>query len=259
MFSLAASASPVAASVTIGQLAAPPSGSCIEGYDWVQRTITSGNTYVVPAAGTVTSWSTNANADPGQMLTMKVYRQVTGLTYLVVGHDGPRTLTGGLNTFPASVTVKRGDLLGLHVDAGLPSCIIGEGGEPLFRSGDLADGQSGTFAPEFGRLNLTAVVNPSNSFTLGDVDRNKKKGTATLTVAAIPNPGELALFGKGLKRREVSVGAPGDLELRIKTKGKKKENLNEEGKVKATPKVTFTPTGGDPNTQSRKLKLKKRL
>ncbi len=40
--------------------------------------------------------------------------------------------------------------------------------------------------------------------------------------------------------------------------GKKKRQLNETGKVKLNVAVTYTPTGGDPSTQSRKLKLKKR-
>ena len=33
----------------------------------------------------------------------------------------------------------------------------------------------------------------------------------------------------------------------------------ETGKVKVKPKVTHTPTGGDPSTRSIKVKLKKRL
>ena len=59
----------------------------------------------------------------------------------------------------------------------------------------------------------------------------------------------------GRSRRRETVTAPGAVELLIKARGKKKRKLNETGKVK--PNVTFTPTGGDPSTQSRKLKLKK--
>ena len=53
---------------------------------------------------------------------------------------------------------------------------------------------------------MTAVFVPSNSFTLGEAKRNKKKGTATLAVE-VPNPGELALAGKGVK----PAGAAGAL------------------------------------------------
>jgi hypothetical protein len=56
-----------------------------------------------------------------------------------------------------------------------------------------------------------------------------------------------------------TVTAPGKVRLTIKAKGKKKRKLNETGKVKIKPNITFTPTGGDPSTQSPKLKLKKNI
>jgi hypothetical protein len=34
--------------------------------------------------------------------------------------------------------------------------------------------------------------------------------------------------------------------------------LNRAGKVKLTAKITYTPTGGDPRTKSRKMTLRKR-
>ena len=55
-----------------------------------------------------------------------------------------------------------------------------------------------------------------------------------------------------------SVGA-GPAQLLIKAKGKKKRKLNETGKVKLNVAVTYAPTGGDPSTQSVKVKLKKTL
>jgi hypothetical protein len=103
---------------------------------------------------------------------------------------------------------------------------------------------------------------PTNTFTLGAVTRNQSKGTATLT-ATVPNPGELTGSGKGIKVASSaviskSVTAPGEVRLTICAKGKKKATLNVTGKVKVKPKLTYTPTGGDPSTQSRRLKLKKR-
>jgi hypothetical protein len=56
-----------------------------------------------------------------------------------------------------------------------------------------------------------------------------------------------------------AVSAPGAVTLTIKAKGKKKRKLNETGKVKLNVAVTYTPTGGDPATQSVKMKLKKKL
>src|SRR5215211_403696 len=110
LWAMAASAG---ASVTIGQTQDTP-GSCSANYDWVQPTVTSGNTYVVPdtvVTGAITSWSSFANADGGVM-TMKVFRRVSDHIYMVTGHDGPRTMSPStLNTFSGlSIPVKAGDL-----------------------------------------------------------------------------------------------------------------------------------------------------
>jgi tripartite motif-containing protein 71 len=99
-------------------------------------------------------------------------------------------------------------------------------------------------------------VKPSNEFTIGKLKRNTRKGTAKLAVE-IPGPGALALAGKQVKPQETSVGA-GESSLTIKAKGKAKRKLKSGGKAKVAVDVTFLPTGGDPNTQSRKLKLKRK-
>jgi hypothetical protein len=103
-----------------------------------------------------------------------------------------------------------------------------------------------------------------NSFTIDGVKRNKKKGTATITVS-LPNPGELGASGNGVKASSAggaviskSVGA-GQAQLLIKAKGKKRKRLNRKGKTKLNLAITYTPTGGQANTQPLKLKLKKRL
>lgn len=254
--------------MTIGQTG-PPS-ACANDRDRLQPIGTAGNAYVVPstvANGTITSWSTQASAGAGRMLGMKVYRPLGGASYMVVGHNGPHPLAEStLNTFPASVPVKAGDVLGSSVPpaGGNPGCLGAVTGESfLFRVGNLADGGSGVFAPDGDRhLNISAVVAPSNSFTLGSVRRNKKKGTATLAVS-VPNPGELTGSGRGVKVAGAAVisktvTAPGAVTLTIKAKGKKKRKLNETGKVKVKPTITYAPTAGNPSTQSRKLKLKKR-
>jgi hypothetical protein len=275
--SLAASGSPAgAASVTIGQLAAVPAPPCtIAPVERAQPTVTSGNPYVVPATGGVTSWvltswSHAAGTSTGQTLTMKIYRKVADpATFQVVGHDGPRPLVGGtINTFQASVPVRSGDVLGFHQPTATPTaCRLTAPGDTFqfFHPGTLNDGESAPFAPsaENNRLNISAVVGPTNTFSVGAIKRNKKKGTATLT-ATVPNPGELTGSGKGVKvaiaaRISKMVTAPGKVKLTITAKGKKKATLNDAGKVTVKPKITYTPTGGDPSTQSVKLKLKKNI
>jgi len=266
--SLTASASPAGASITIGQLAPETSSNCRGTLDWVQGTVTSG-TYVVPGTGTITSWSHNAKPVAGQQLTMKVFRPLGGASYMVVGHDGPRGLTGGtVNTFPANVAVKAGDVVGLNTANAstilLNACVFDASPGDSFgqRVGSLADGGSGLFDFLPGaRVNVSAVFEPSSSFSLGKAKLNKKKGTATLTVN-VPNPGELTGSGKDVKVASAAVISkavtPGKVKLTIRAKGKKKGTLNETGKVKVKPKITYTPTGGSPSTQVKKLKLIKR-
>ncbi len=269
-------AAPVPAAVTIGQLApSPPASETSADTDRAQPSVTAGNSYVVPATGgvtawTLTSWSHNAAADVGQELTMKVFRKVADpLTYTVVGHDGPRPLTPSIvNTFQTSLPVKAGDVLGNNSKspADNASYFPAPGESFIDIQPGLADGQTGSFVLEAAdplRLNISAVLEPTNTFALGPITRNKNKGTATLEVT-VPNPGDLTVGGKGVKsaggRTAVTSKAVGGgpVQLTIRVKGKKKRKLNDTGKVKVKPKITYTPTGGAPNTQSRKVKLRKR-
>jgi hypothetical protein len=263
---LIAGAPPAAASVTIGQLApgtpmgfADPSGT----YDVLQPAVTSGNTYVAPGNGTITSWSHNAALGAGQMMTFKVFRPLSGSTYTVIGHDGPRSLTGGaVNTFPASVGVKPGDVIGLFFDVAPPGKawffpVLGDAF--LQRLGNLGDFQSGTFEPNPDRrLNVTAVFDPTNVFALRGINLHRKKGTADLKLR-LPNPGQLTLSGNGVKgvTRAVTVTSPHVVRIPIISTGQKRATLNQTSRVRVKAKVTYTPTGGDPSTQARKLKLKK--
>jgi hypothetical protein len=268
--SLAASASTAAASVTIGQLA--PSGTAlacnIAPAERLQSTVTSGNAYVVPANGTITSWSYNADPGSGQTMAMKIYRKVGDpATFQVVGHDGPRDISGGtLNTFPTNIPVRPGDVLGTYQPTTVPTAcgVVSSGDLAYFFTGTLNDGQSQSFNPVAGiRLNVSAVFTPSNTFTLGPVARHKEKGTATLNLT-LPNSGELTASGKGVKAASAgpavvskAVGA-GPAQLLIKATGKKRATLNATGKVKLKVAITYTPTNGDPGTRSVKVKLQKR-
>jgi hypothetical protein len=270
VLSVLAGASPASASVTVGQLApTTPTTNCGAPVDRVQATVSSGNSYLIPTNGTITSWSTNAGAVAGE-LKLKVYRHGSGDVYTVIGQEGPHQLAlSAINTFPANVQVKAGDLLGLNSFSGATSCSFDFPGDSYLRTtatSDAANGESGTFdLPVTDRhLNISAVVAPTNTFALGATTRNKKKGTATLTFNNLPNPGDLAGSGQGAQ--VASTGAvtskavqAGTATLLVKATGKKKKKLNAKGKVKLNLAVTYTPTGGDPNTQLIKVKLKKKL
>jgi hypothetical protein len=256
------------ASVTIGQLAPVNSPiACSLNTDRLSPTVTSGNSFVVPGTGTITSWSHNATMGANQQLTMKLFRKVGDpATYTALAHDTRALTASTLNTFPTSIPVRPGDVLGSNsLSTGATACTVAVANEPyLIRNPGLADGESQPFTPITGsRLNISAVFEPTNTFTLGGTTRNKKKGTATIT-ADLPNAGELTASGNGVKAasagqavisKSVTVG---QAQLLIKAKGKKNKTLNETGKVKLKVAITYTPTGGDPSTQSTKLKLRKR-
>jgi dipeptidyl aminopeptidase/acylaminoacyl peptidase len=96
----------------------------------------------------------------------------------------------------------------------------------------------------------------SNHFSFGKLKLNKKKGTATLIVQ-VPGAGSLVLGGKGVKKAKANAKAPGKVPLPVVSAAKAMKKLTEFGKVKLTLTVTFTPAGGAPNTESKKVTLKK--
>ncbi len=101
-------------------------------------------------------------------------------------------------------------------------------------------------------------IEPSNEFTLGKAKRNKKKGTAKLKVN-VPGPGAVEIARtKKVKGASASAAAAGEVTLPVKPKGKARKKLKKKGKAKVALDVTFTPAGGEPNTQSESLKLVKK-
>jgi hypothetical protein len=84
---------------------------------------------------------------------------------------------------------------------------------------------------------------PSNSFRVGKLTLNRRKGTAKLTIF-IPGPGKMTLAGAGL--------------LRQATESKKRRKLAHQGKIKVTAKLTFLPTGGTARTKKKKIVLRMR-
>ncbi len=274
LLALAAFASSAGAAVTIGQVppSAPPSSCSNVVDDWVQPTEVSGNSYVVPAtpgvaSWTITSWSTFASTTAKQHWTMKVFRKVSGTNYKVVGHDGPRALTSGaLNTFPASIVAKAGDLLGMNDNSVDPptstACEFAApaGDNIFFGSGNLSDGESGPIASMVSnrRLNISATAEPTNTFSFGVLTRYRNRGTASIEVR-VPNSGEFTISGLGVRTKTTTYGAPGGSQLLIATSGKKRRKLNRKGKVTVVPTFTYTPVAGSARSQSLAVRLKKNV
>jgi virginiamycin B lyase len=99
---------------------------------------------------------------------------------------------------------------------------------------------------------------PSNQFSFGKAKKNKRQGTAELTVK-VPGPGELQLAkNKKVKADEEPAEARGKEKLRVKARGKASSKLRRTGKAKVKAEVTYTPDGGEPNTRAKRLRLIKR-
>jgi hypothetical protein len=249
---------PARAAVTIGQLpTTPPAPTCSGfGSDYLQTSVTGGNLYSARAAGTITSWSTNSSG-AGDTYVFKVFRRTSDPdAFQVVGKAVQHTLANGVNTFGTDVQVESGDLIGLHEEGGLNSCTFPMPGDGVLRApGDLDVGESAIFGPVPDvRLNLSAVLVPSNAFTITSIVRHRRNGTATLTID-LPNPGVATVGGKGLKRRHVSTAVKTQVTLKAATVGKSARKLARKGHLKVRVVVTFSPIGGDPSAQTVPLKL----
>jgi hypothetical protein len=259
-----AAAVPARGAQTIGQVAPapqPPFTSFPSNSDYLQPSVTGGHLYVARQAGTITSWSTNVSLAGAQSYTLKVFRRTSDPdAFQVIGEDIPQMLGPGLNTFPVDLRVESGDLLGFHVAGGAQnSCVFAVPGDGVLRTpGDLAIGQSGHFdAIPNVRLNLTAVLVPSNAFTVTGVTRNRRSGTARLTTA-LSNPGVATIGAKGVTSRRAMTAVARSVTLRVTTAGKRRRTLARTGSVKVPVTVTFQPTGGDPSSQIVPVKLRMR-
>jgi hypothetical protein len=98
---------------------------------------------------------------------------------------------------------------------------------------------------------------PANNFRFAKLTLNRHKGTATLVVE-LPGPGALVLAGKKLKRVRRNASAAVRVRLPLRARRKPARELRRRGRLNATATVTYTPTGGQPRTKSRRIVLKRR-
>ena len=141
------------------------------------------------------------------------------------------------------------------------------------------DDDNGTAATtnSIGGWTLNLKVNPTNTFTLGSVVRNRD-GTGSLT-ATVPNPGSLLVEDGGSppssvkasaakkKKKKVSgpmvatttvnAAAAGAVTLPINPTAAALKRLNKGKAVPIKVKVTYTPTGGSANSLTVNGTLKK--
>ena len=249
------------AAVTLGQLApTSPTPQCTSTADYLQPSVTGGNLYIARQAGTITSWSTRSSGAGGSYV-FKVFRRTSDPDIFEVTAHAPRhELTAGVNTVPVEISVRSGDMIGLNESGGLNSCTFSQFGDGLLtRGGSISDGSSGQFVPQNDvRLNLSAMLVPSNDFGINSITRDRKHGTATVLLN-VSNPGLLTISGKSLKKRPTkNIAVAGTAQFNVAAVGRQKRKLERTGKVTLTPTLTFSPAGGDPASEPFSLKLLQR-
>ena len=182
--------------------------------------------YVVPAGGgTITSFSfASTAANTNEQVDFLVLQHVSGSSYKVVGKTGPETLagTGAVETFPASISVQAGEILGFWFGTTLHNCVrtVASGGGVLATLRGTADpGLNATldFPSSASDLDLneSATLVPDSDLALANVPTNMTvnatgpqgavvtytpptavdEGGETPTVGCLPASGSLFAIG----------------------------------------------------------------
>jgi hypothetical protein len=215
-----------------------------------------------PVAGVVVSWRA-ASLGAVANISLRILRPTGGPdSFTGVGTSAATTVAG--MAIPTVLPIQIGDLLGLNVGSGSSGMVLGSAGaasQLYWTLPPLGDGE--TRAGSHGPVEtlVQATIDPFSAFSFDRTARNKKNGTATVSLS-VPNPGQLAYSGAGLNIAEKAaskpITAPGTVSFLIKAAGKKMKKLNSRGKVKVTPTFTFTPLGGNPNPESISIVLRKK-
>jgi hypothetical protein len=272
---LGASVSPARAVVTIGSnLAREPNSAA----DYAPRP-TFSNVALSPGLqaaggissplnGTVVRWRIRVG-DSTRVTNLRIIRPLGGGMFTGAGTSA--SVTPPINattTYEAQLPIRIGDYIGLDCcNPGPPGAEFFVSDVPAIRDEwqpSLADGGPGRPPYSAGLYEIALNADITTTFTVDAITRNKKKGTATLTIT-VAHAGEVTGSGKGVKVANAAViskpvSGPGSVQLLIKAKSrKKKRKLNSTGRVTVKPKITYTPTGGETATKAVRVKLKKKL
>jgi hypothetical protein len=103
-------------------------------------------------------------------------------------------------------------------------------------------------------------LQPASDLSLGKLQRNRKRGTATLIVTIpLPGNGTVTLSGKGLKSQSRPVADAATIALPVVGRGAVRKALRRRGKRKVGISVTYSPVGNSAVTRTRKAKLIRKL
>ena len=115
--------------------------------------------FTAPADGVITSWSYAANSLVDGTAKLKVARPLGGDGFQIVGESESRAPTANtLNTFPARVSVRAGDRVGIRAENLPIASNVSASGSSWFVASDPAPGASATFTQSNRRINVSAVL-----------------------------------------------------------------------------------------------------
>jgi hypothetical protein len=244
--------------VTLRNVTVMDTASSSLGIDMVGTgpSITLNGTNVIARAG-----AQDVHAEGASTLTFansnyRTFTQNGGATVTVPGTNGNQTASPGFAN-PAI-----GDF---HEIAGSPTvdagASIADAGATDLDGLPRAQGPcvGGTGSPDIGAYEFQPP-RPSatcSAFGIGGVQRNKKKGTATLNVE-VPGGGTLTAGGRGAKTATAQAAAAGEVALVLKASGKARKKLAAKHKLRLRLTISWSPTGNAPASQTAKVKLKKR-
>jgi Ca2+-binding RTX toxin-like protein len=199
---------------TLGKTGDPNDNGCSPGA-WVQLATGTGSpSYVAPSDGTITSWSYQAGANAGEepfqpQLKLKIARPVSGSDFKIVGESALQTpIASLLNTFPTSIPVKQGDLLGLYLSAA-GGCYRAASGYTLNSgAGDPAPGSTPTLgSTATQQLDVSARLLPTVTPPPPPPPPPPRRHLCDgLRATILAKPGKVTM---GTDRADVIYGTPG--------------------------------------------------
>jgi len=181
------------ASVTVGQLPAAD-GPCTVQLTVLQTSVASGTSYTVPSDGVITSWSVNNGDDTMTDLALRVGRRLTGNQYSIVGESPAGAQTkNSVSTYPAQISVKAGDVIGLYTTGGTCAATSGSPADSVVVAlSNVTAGSTGTFTSGQGLVPISAKVEPDvDGDGLGDESQDScvcPVAPVTPTTPAAPAP-----------------------------------------------------------------------
>jgi hypothetical protein len=214
-----------------------------------------------PVNGTVTSWRFKS-ITLGGSIALRILRPLSGNSFTGAGTSASVASNGTTSAqgpFATSLPIKLGDHVGLNASAMQTALIDTPATQLYWNAPTLGDGQTAEGTAGTREVAVQAVVEPTNTVTFGAPTRNKKKGTATVTMA-VPNPGTLSYGGFCVKvAGPSSVTTAGDFPLTVRACGKQKKTLKKKGKVRVAFNVGFTPISGQFGATNESVTLRKKL